>query len=197
MWSSYCHCRNNWLQEPSMLLMLDFLTCIGWKNMVMNRLQAVEVSEYFAFCHFVRKHSYDQLWGCTVAEGANAWSLASSYLTSEHQVTFRGIVATEKFLERPGVPDFLRAYFITTARVCSCVYCSLYCQCPGLSQANFYWKNNTKEFTLYYRGRYSVSAKVAAVIPNGVDTDVFTNMVDLEFPTLQEQVTHSTLQTVG
>jgi len=85
------------------------------------------------------------------------------------KVTFRGIVATEKFLERPGVPDFLRAYFITTAR------------------ANFYWKNNTKEFTLYYRGRYSVSAKVAAVIPNGVDTDVFTNMVDLEFPTLQEQ----------
>ena len=82
------------------------------------------------------------------------------------KMTFRGLIATTSFLERPGVTKFLKDYIITMAR------------------ANFYWYNNTKEFTLYYAGQESVSAKIAAVIPNGVDKDVLYHMSNLVFPSL-------------
>lgn len=96
--------------------------------------------------------------------------LTNAEMTMWQKATFRGLVATQRFLERPGVTEFLKAYFITMAR------------------ANFYWYNNTKEFTLYYPGNFSVSAKIARVLPNGYDREAFDHISELEFPTLREQV---------
>jgi len=95
-------------------------------------------------------------------------------LTSEElgywdKVTFNGLVATMPFLERPDVDKFLMDYLQTMAR------------------ANFYWANNTKEFTLFYKGRFSVSAKLAAVV-NGEDKQVHTHLVQYEYPTFPQQV---------
>lgn len=86
------------------------------------------------------------------------------------KMTFRGLLATIPFLERPGVSEFLKAYLHTMAR------------------ANFYYKNNTKEFSLYYAGAGSVSAKAAAIVPNGVDTDAYYHMSTHVYPGLKEQV---------
>jgi len=86
------------------------------------------------------------------------------------KITFRGLLATIPFLERAGVSDFLKAYLHTMAR------------------ANFYYYNNTKEFSLYYAGSGSVSAKIAATIPNGNDTDAYYHLSTQVYPGLTEQV---------
>merc|ERR1712216_361349 len=88
------------------------------------------------------------------------------------KVTFRGLLTTIPFLERPGVTDFLKAYLHTMAR------------------ANFYYYNNTKEFELHYAGKASVASKIAATIPNGKATDAAYHLSTLTYPTLVDQVTN-------
>lgn len=95
--------------------------------------------------------------------------LTSKELGYWDKVTFNGLVATTSFLERPDVTKFLMDYLQTMAR------------------ANFYYYNNTKEFQLYYKGRYSVSAKLAAVI-DGVDTQVDFHVSQYYYPKFPEQI---------
>lgn len=97
----------------------------------------------------------------------------TTLLTSEEaamwgKVTFRGYVATDKFLKLDWTGDFLQRLFLSFAR------------------ANYYYKNNTKEFQLLYRPD-SVSAKIAATIPNGKAVDVQPHLAELDYPTLYEQ----------
>lgn len=95
--------------------------------------------------------------------------LTSQDLAYWDKVTFNGLVATERFLEHPGTTDFLMCFIAVIAR------------------ANFYFKNNTKEFTLDYAKNDSVTYKIAATLPQGKMSDVYFHIMELGFPTIKEQ----------
>ena len=63
------------------------------------------------------------------------------------------------------------------------------CLVDGMVQSNYYYKNNTKEFTIDYAGKDAVVSRIESVtdVPAGIIND---RMKLLQIPTLSEQVMH-------
>jgi len=95
--------------------------------------------------------------------------LQSQELANWQMATFTGVVVRNDFLAKPGVTSLMKQLILIFAR------------------ANYYYLNNTKEFTMIYAGNLSVSNKIASVI-NGIPSYVHLLLAELTYPQLKEQV---------